>query len=277
MPISILTNNPALAAKRNLEESTEQLGKALERLASGKRINRSGDDAAGLTISDTLEARLRSLGQANRNTLDAVSLAQVAEGGMNEVSNLILRMRELAIQSASDTVGDRERELLQLEASELRAELERLAESTRYLGTPLLNGQGRDFVFQIGPDNNEFNRISYSASQIDLRPGTLGVDDVDLGERDNAQSAIETLDNALQRLGKPRAQLGAVQERMHSITRQLGSQTEGLTAAKSRILDADLAQEASDALKAQVRMKSATAVMAQANALPAIALRLLDA
>lgn len=276
MPISMLSNQTATVAKRNLEESSEQLSKSLERLSSGKRINHAGDDAAGLTIADTLEARIRSLGQASRNTLDAISLAQVAEGGMNEVSNLILRMRELAIQAASDTVGDRERELLQLETTELREELNRLAESTRYLGTPLLNGQGRDFVFQIGPDNNENNRISYSASTIDLRPDTLGVDDVQLESRDDAQDAIETLDNALQKLGKPRAQLGAIQERMHSITRQLSNQQEALAAGKSRILDADFAQEASDALRYQVRMKAGAAIMAQANAIPSLALRLLE-
>jgi flagellin len=276
MPISLLTNTPALTGKRHLEESNEQLGKSLERISSGKRINHSGEDAAGLTISDALEARIRSLGQASRNTLDAVSLVQVAEGGMNEVSNLLLRMRELAIQSASDTVGDRERELLQIENAELKSELERLAESTRYLNTPLLNGQGRDFVFQIGPDNNDNNRISYSASQIDLRPSTLGADDVDLSDRDDAQDAIETLDNALQKLGQPRAKLGAVQERLHSISRQLGSQTEGLVAGKSRILDADVAQEASEALRLQVRVKAGTAVLAQANSLPSLALRLLD-
>jgi len=276
MPISLLTNTTALSVNRNLEESNQQLSKSLERLSSGKRINHAGDDAAGLTISDTLEARIRSLGQANRNTLDAISLAQVAEGGMNEVSNLLLRMRELAIQSASDTVGDKERELLQIEASELNQELNRLADSTQYLGSPLLNGKGNDFVFQIGPDNNENNRISYSASQIDLRASTLGVEGVDLSNRDDAAGAIESFDTALQRLGKPRAQLGAIQERMHSITRQLGSQEEGLAIAKSRILDADLANEASEAMRAQVRMKAGTAVMAQANTLPSLALRLLD-
>lgn len=276
MPISLLSNTAtALSAKRNLDDANADLGKSLERLSSGKRINHAGDDAAGLTISDTLEARRRSVSQAHRNTLDAVSLAQVAEGGMNEVSNIILRMRELAIQSASDTVGDRERELLQVEVTELRNELSRLAESTKYLGTNLLNGQGRDFIFQIGPDNNENNRLSYSASQIDLRPSTLGVDAVDLSDRDDAQSAIETLDDALQRLGRPRAQLGAVQERMHSISRQLSSEEETLTSAKSRILDADMAQEASEAVRNEVRVKAATAVIAQANALPGLALRLL--
>jgi flagellin len=275
MPISLLTNLPSLTSKRNLEESTEQLGKSLERLSSGKRINRASDDAAGLLISDTLEARLRSLSQSNRNTLDAISLAQVAEGGMNEVSNMLLRMRELAIQSASDTIGDKERELLQVEVTSLNAELARLSESTQYLGTTLLNGKGQDFVFQIGPDNNENNRLTYSASQIDLRPSSLGVDGVDLSDRDDAQSAIETVDGALQKLGHPRAQLGALQERMHSITRQLGSQQETLTSAKSRILDADVAEEASNALRSKVRLEAGTAVLAQANSLPALALRLL--
>lgn len=276
MPISLLTNTTALSAKRNVEEANESLSKSLERLSSGKRINHAGDDAAGLAISDSFESRIRSMAQAERNTLDAVSLAQVAEGGMNEVSNIILRMRELAIQSASDTVSDKERELLQIETKELHNELGRLAESTKYLGTSLLNGQGQDFVFQIGPDNNENNRISYSASQIDLRPSTLGIDSVDLSSRDDAQGAIESLDNALQRIGKPRAQLGAIQERMHSITRTLASQQETLGAAKSRILDADLAQEASEAFRNQVRVKAGTAVMAQANTLPSLALRLLE-
>ncbi len=275
MPISLLTGTTAMTAKRNLDDASEQLGKSLERLSSGKRINRAGDDAAGLSISNSLEAQTRSISQAHRNTLDAVSLAQVAEGGMNEVGNMLVRMRELAIQSASDTVGDKERELLQVEVSELRQELARLAESTKYLGTTLLNGRGQDFVFQIGPDNDENHRISYSASQIDLRPSTLGVEDVDLSDQGDAQESIETIDTALQRLGKPRAQLGAVQERMHSIARQLAHQEETLSSAKSRILDADLALEASNAARNEVRVRAATAVMAQANTLPALALRLL--
>ncbi len=276
MPISLLTNTSALTAKRNLDEASEQLSNSLERLASGKRINHAKDDAAGLSISNSLEAQARSLSQAQRNSLDAASLAQVAEGGMNEVSNILIRMRELAIQSASDTVGDKERELLQVEGTELRHELSRLAESTKYLGTPLLNGKGQDFVFQIGPDNNEHNRISYSASDIDLRPSTLGVDDINLAARDDARDSLDTIDTALQRLGKPRAQLGAVQERIHSIARQLSHQEETLTTAKSRIMDADLATEASTAATESVRVRAGTSVLAQANSLPALALRLLE-
>jgi len=150
MGLSILTNIPAITVRRHLEAGSRTYAKSMERLASGKRINRPGDDAAGLSLSFGLEARIRSIKQAKRNAEDALSLIQVAGGGLNEVGNILIRLRELSIQAASDTISDKEREMLQIEASSLEQEIDRIADSTKYLGTPLLNGEGQSFDFFIG-------------------------------------------------------------------------------------------------------------------------------
>ncbi len=234
MSVSILSNVAALNARRHLEENSEAVSKAAERISSGRRINRPADDAAGLAISNAVEADIRSIGQARRNTLEALSLVQVSEGGMNEVGNILIRLRELAIQSASDTVGDRERELLELEAGQLKQELSRIAESTRYFGTQLLNGKGKDFVFQVGIDNDENSRITYASSQTDLRPSTLGVDGIDLRDKDSALDSLEMVDKGLGRLAIPISHLGGMQTRLNSINNQLMTYEENMTAARSK-------------------------------------------
>ncbi len=276
MAISVATNMPAVNARRHLEESTGAFQKASERITSGRRINSIGDDAAGLTIAFSLEAKIRSLAQAKRNSEDALSLVQVAEGGMNEVGNLLVRMRELSIQAASDNVSDKERSMIELESSQIRSEVDRLANATKFFDTNLLNGSGKDFIFQIGIDNDENNRLHFSSSALDLRASALGISGVNLGDIDSARDALGNIDEALVRMNEPRASVGALQSRMNSIISNLGLYQENLIAAKGRIMDTDIAAETANLVKATVLQRVGTAVVAQANQLPALALKLVD-
>jgi len=178
MGLRISTNMAAMAADRALSNTSEGLAKAYEKLASGQRIIHAGDDAAGLSISENLRAQIRSMGQAERNANDGISFVQVAEGGLNEVSNILIRLRELAIQAASDTVGDKERGYINNEAQQLVSEVDRIANVTNFNGTPLLNGESSKDVleFQVGTRNNESDRIQFNVGENDVRAGTLGID-----------------------------------------------------------------------------------------------------
>ncbi len=275
MAVSLLTNTIAMTAQRHLEENNTIAARAEERLASGKRINHPSDDAAGLAISESLEAQARSTAQARRNTVDAMGFLQVAEGGMNECGNLLIRLRELAVQAASDTVSDRERGYLMEEAKQNLAEVTRLASTVRYGNVPLLNGEARELVFQVGPDNNSDNRITFAAGESDLRADALGVDGIDLSDADSARDAISSLDDALGRVDMPRAKLGAMQSRLETITRELYSREEAISGAVSRIRDCDYAQEVSVAARARILQQASVAVLVQANSEPALALRLI--
>jgi flagellin len=201
---------------------------------------------------------------------------QVAEGGMNEVSNLLIRLRELSIQAASDTIGDKERTMLELENKQIKEEIDRLANATEYFGTSLLNGQGKNFTFQIGPDNSEANRLEYSTASLDLRASSLGISGASLSDSSSALDALSQVDEAITKLNTPRAEVGAMQTRFNSIVNNLFIYEENMTAAKSRIVDADIAQETAKAVQAAVLQRAGTAVIAQANTMPALALKLLD-
>ncbi len=240
MAISLLSNQSVINARRHMEETHQMYAEANERLASGRRINKSGDDAAGLAISESMEGKIRSMQQARRNAQEALSLMQVAEGGMNEVSNLLIRLRELSIQAASDTIGDKERTMLELENVQIKQEIDRLANATEYFGTPLLSGQGKDFTFQIGPDNSEANRLQYSTANLDLRASTLGVDGISLTDSGSAVDALASVDEAITRLNTPRSEVGAMQSRFNSIVSNLYIYEENMTQARARIVDADM-------------------------------------
>lgn len=276
MPISFLTNTGAMTVGRYLTQTTEAYQKAAERVASGRRINRSLDDAAGLAISSRLEVRIRSTQQAQRTAMDALSLIQVAEGGMTEISNILSRLRELSIQAGSDNLSDDERGLLNFEAEQLIKEIDRLAESTTYSGNKLLNGSGEELNFQIGVENTENDRITYDASSVDVRSSTLGVDAIELNDRDSALEGLEVIDNAITKAQGSRAQLGAIQARIHPIVNNLRNYEENLTAANSRIRDADLATESTELVRTQVQQKATVAILAQANFAPALALKLIE-
>jgi flagellin len=275
MALTILNNLASLNTRRHLEESSDKFAQAAERLSTGRRINKSGDDAAGLSISTGIEGQVRSIQQAKRNAQDALSLMQVAEGGMNDVNNLVIRLRELAIQAAGDNIGDSERDMVQFEVEQVKQEIDRLSESTKFFDSSLLNGQGRNFVFQIGPDNDENNRLEYDASKLNLSLSALGLSGVDMSSISSARSALESIDESIAKIAEPRAQLGALQTRLNSISSSLSVYEENMTAAKSRIVDADIGKESAEIVKAQVLQKAGVAVLAQANVAPALALKLL--
>ena len=276
MGLRINTNLSSLAAMRTLTTNKQALDGVLERLSSGSRINRAGDDAAGLAISENLRAQIRGIKQAKRNAQDGISLIQVTEGGLNEISNMVIRLRELAIQAASDTIGDRERAFTDREFQALKSEMQRIAESTNFNGNPLLNGKTGVMEFQVGTHNNPTtDRLSYNAQNADVTLEALGLVGESVATKTGAQTTLANLDGALTKINSVRADLGAMQNRMQSTINSLSISDENLSAANSRIRDADLAQEVSDMTKYNILMQSGISVLGQANQQSQAALKLL--
>ncbi len=273
MAISVATNVGSLNAQRNLNRTQDGLSRNLSRLSSGLRINQASDDAAGLAISEKLKGQIRSLAQAQRNANDAVSLLQTAEGAMNETSGLVIRMRELAVQSANDTVGATERAFLNNELGELRKEVDRIAEVTEFNGTKLINGAATSLTFQVGINNSTNDRISVGIN--DMHATALGFGAVDISTITGAQTALGTLDGSITSISAGRAEIGAVQNRMSASIQSLATAQENLAAANSRIRDADIAQESANLTKNSILMQAGVSVLAQANQQPALALSLL--
>jgi flagellin len=267
MGLRINTNVPSLVAQRNLRTNRVLLDRTLERLSSGSRINHAGDDAAGLAISETLRAQIRGLGQAERNASDGISLIQVAEGGLTEISNILIRMRELGVQAASDTVGTRERKFLDSEFQQLGQEVDRIANATEFNGNPLLNGNGSTFEIQIGTKNNPLvDRIQLFdpyASNVNLV--SLGLNLANVADKTSAQNCLASIDSALNSAVSIRAEFGAMQNRLQSVINNLAVNKENMTAANSRIRDADLAEETSEMTKAQILNQAGVSVLSQAN------------
>ena len=276
MGLRVRTNVSSLSARRTLGVNNEKQAQALGKLSSGSRIVRSADDAAGLAISEKLKAQVRSTNQAERNAKDGISLIQTAEGGLNEVSNILIRLRELAIQSSSDTVGDSERKFTDLEYQNLKAEIERVSQVTEFNGKKLLNGAGEKYDFQIGINNNDFNdRISYDAQLTNSSVGSLSVDSLNVGTKADAQSSLEMVDAAIQNVSGQRAELGAVQNRLTSTIQNLQVSSENLSAANSRIRDTDYAAETAKNAKLSILTNAGTLVLSQSNAQGANALKLI--
>ena len=276
MGFRINTNVPSIAAQRNLGIQKDWQDHTMQKMASGERITRAADDAAGLAISEKLKAEIRSTRQAARNTNDGISMIQTAEGGLNEVSNILIRLRELSVQSASDTVGDVERRFTDLEVQHLKSEINRIADVTKFNGTYLLNGQGGDLEFQVGTGSNlEKDRMLYQTSTSDTRLGALGLDGVSVASKQDAQQNMDIIDKAIEKVSGNRASLGALQNRLTSTVNNLMVTDENLSAANSRIRDADMASEAADLAKRNILTQSGTAVLAQANASQGLALKLL--
>lgn len=277
MGLRISTNMPSINAQRSLAGSQREINKSFAQLSSGSRITKAADDAAGLAVSEGMISQIRSFKMAARNAEDGMSLVQVAEGGLGEISNILTRLRELGVQAASDTLGDRERGFLNLETSQLKNELERIAQSTRYGTTDLLNGTGGNFDFQIDINNDSFkDRVSFDSGQMDAKLGTLAIDDVDYSTKEGAQTALQNIDHAQVTVNGYRANLGAIQNRLISTQSNLGSSIENLSAANSRIRDADIASSTAELTKNNILLNASTSVLQQANAAPAAALKLLS-
>lgn len=307
MGLRIQTNMQAVNAQRNLVASTEANSASMEKLSSGYRINKASDDAAGLAVSEHMKADIRGLNTAKRNANDGISLVQTAEGGLNEIGNILSRLRELAVQSASDTIGNTERGFLNKEFMQLKDEIDRITNSTEFNGTMLLVGDqsnlpesmrnrsnayplevqvGKNFASDIdGPDvRNAVNVIRIDLQNINTNTGSedglnLGSVEDESGTRvdnkEGAQMSIGTLDSAITKVSEYRSVLGAIQSRLNSTVNNLSIQSENLSAANSRIRDTDFAEESARMTQSNIVKQAGIAVLGQANQTPQAALRLL--
>ena len=276
MGYRINTNVVSLAAQRSLQGSTAMQAKTLEKMSSGTRIVRSADDAAGLAISEKLKSQIRSVKQAERNANDGISLVQTAEGGLNEVSNILTRLRELSIQSASDTVGEKERSFTDLEYQNLKQEIQRISQVTEFNGKKLLDGTGDSYDFQIGINNDQFeDRISYDAQATNSQLDQLGIDSINVTTREGAQEALAQIDDAVQNVAGHRARLGAIQNRLNSTISNLQVTNENLSSANSRIRDVDYAEATANNTRNGILQQAGTSVLAQANMRSQSALKLI--
>lgn len=276
MGFRINTNVSSLSAQRSLSANNRQTENTLSKLSSGTRITKASDDAAGLAISEKLKARITSTAQANRNANDGISMVQTAEGGLDEISSMLTRLRELSVQASSDTVGDTERSFTDMEYQNLKQEIERIAQVTEFNGTKLLMGEGDKLDFQIGVNNNDFqDRISYDTSSQNATIASLGVDGISVASKEGAQTALQTIDNAIEKVSGQRASLGAIQNRLISTSNNLQVTNENLSAANSRIRDVDYAQASAQNARNNILGQAGTAVLAQANQQGQNALRLI--
>jgi len=277
MGLRINTNTASLNSQRVLWNTKANLDKSMEKLASGYRINRAGDDAAGLAISESLRAQIRGLKQAARNANDGISLVQVAEGAMNEMSSILIRLRELSVQAASDTIGPVERQFLNVEYDQLVSEIDRIADSTEFNGTQLLSGTGSIMDFQVGIRNNpEIDRISFDSSKADANSAALGVNLTSVADKASAQNALTAIDTAIMSISAMRADFGALQNRLQTTVSNIQNSVENMSAANSRIRDVDVAEESSEMVRNKILLEAGSSVLAQANQSANIALSLLN-
>jgi len=276
MGMRVTTNISAINAQRNLVGSQRQINKSMAQLASGSRINIAADDAAGLAISERLKAGIRSARQANRNANDGISMVQTAEGGLNEIGNIITRMRELGIQASSDTVGETERSFINEEIMQLKEEVQRIASVTTWGTTKLLDGSTPQFDFQVGIYNNpEEDRITFDAASNNASLDNLGLAGLDYSSKEGAQQALSMLDDAQTNVNGMRANLGALQNRLTSTVDNLGIMEENMSASNSRIRDTDVAQASSEMTRNNILLQAGTSTLAQANSVNQLALKLI--
>ncbi len=291
MALSINTNIASLNSQRNLASAQQSLGKSMQRLSSGLRINTAADDSAGLAISENMRGQIRSMNQASKNANDGISLIQTAEGSLNETSSILVRMRELATQSATGTVGSTERGYIQSEMNKLSSEIDRIAGSTEFNGQKLLNGtlaaggplKVNTMTFQIGSRNVTNNdtidlniKNANSETIFGAGGGATGLKgEVNVSDQTSAQKALDTLDTAIANVSSERANLGATQNRLQSTMNNLQVAVENTSAAESRIRDVDVASETAIMTRNNILTQAGTAILSQANQAPQAALSLL--
>jgi flagellin len=274
MGLRIATNMASISAQRVLSGQQKRAEHAAAALASGSRIVNAADDAAGLAISESLRGQTRGIAQARNNAFNAVSAIQISEGGLNEINNILIRVRELGVQAASDTVGETERGFLNEEAKQLIQEADRIAKSTRFGDKLLLDGSGGEMQFHVGAFAGEENVIKYELST-NATASEIGIDGIDVSEKDSARDTLQVVDDALKNVGAMRANFGSIQSRLNSTVSNLDIQFENLSAAKSRITDTDVAKETAEMTSANILQQAAVSVLAQANQLPSVALKLM--
>ena len=283
MSLRIQNNVEAFNAHRQLTGTAAKAASSMEKLSSGYRINRAADDAAGLAISERFKAQIRSTSQASRNTLDGVSLVQVSEGAYNEISNILIRLRELAVQSANGTISASDRTAIDTEYDQLTAEITRIANVVKFNNVQVLAGNSVSaavsFSLQVGIGTTTNDTISVSIQPAKASVlGSAGLDLTALTLTSASQSvdALTTIDSAIDAVNTSRAQLGAAQNRLEATSRNLAIAVENLSAANSRIRDVDVAQETAELARFQILSQAGAAVVAQANQVPALALTLLN-
>ena len=290
MGMRIRTNVSSLTSQRFLTRNSRDMNSSLERLASGYRINKSADDAAGLAVSEGIRAKVRGLNVAKRNANDAISMIQIAEGSMNEISNVMIRLRELSVQAASDTIGDIERGFLNREYTQLVSEVDRISRTTEFNSLKLFDNPNQsEYVIQVGtngslPDENidtitiNLEGLKFTSEDLELGSGSVIGPAIrgDTGpSRQEIAGKLGQIDEAISRIASERATLGSVQSRLNSALNNLSISVENLQTAKSAIKDVDFAQETSTLSQNRVLMASSTSVLTQANSQPEMALQLL--
>ncbi len=274
MSLRINSNVAALTAARQLNQAQRKAENAMDSLATGSRFSRASNDPAGLAVAQTLKAQIQSNRAAQRNTDQAISLIQVAEGGLNEQNNILIRMRELAVQSASDTLSDTERNFLDLEFQELLEEMDRIGKTTSFGNKKLLVGSGESFDFQVGVNKGDENVVKYQLKSDTTSEG-LGIDTLGIADQDDALDSLEELDSAIISTVEARADFGAIQSRLEFAQTNSEIQDENLSAARSRIEDTDIARATGELVRSQIATQVATAVLAQANQTPESVIRLI--
>jgi len=277
MGLRIATNIASQSVQKNLKEVSNAGNAELEKLSSGKRITKASDDAAGLAISTNLEAQTKGLRQATRNANDGISLVQTAEGGLSETSNILVRLRELTVQAASDTVGEQERGFLDKEYQQLSKEVDRISESTTFNGAQLLNGKGKGTMdFQVGAFAGEQNKIQFESDKADSSASSIGIKGTAINDKGDALDAISSIDSAIEKVSGQRAELGSVQSRLQSTVKNLETQTINQDSARSVIQDVDVAESSAALASNNVVKNAAVSTLAQANQIPMSALRLIS-
>lgn len=276
MGFRVNTNMASIQAQTPLRKTSRETEESYAKLSSGERITKAADDAAGLAISEKMKAEIRSAKQANRNANDSISLVQTAEGGLNETSSLLTRMRELAMQAASDTVGDSERAMASNEYEHVKAELERISQTTEFNGHKLLNGSGPRLDFQVGVGTYSADDvISYDSSKLSSGAQSLGVNSVSILSKQGAQQSLASIDGAINHVSEQRSILGSIQNRLTTSSNNLMIYNENMNAANSRIRDVDVAVESANSARLGILSQANTAVLAQANTTGSNALKLL--
>jgi flagellin len=275
MGLRINTNVASQEVQKNLRVSTAQQEEEFAKLSSGKRITKSADDAAGLAIAKKLEAETRGLRMASRNANDAISLVQVAEGGLNETTNILTRLRELSIQAGSDTIGDDERGYLQMEYQQLVQEADRISKTTNFNGRSLLQGDGAVLQFQVGSQGNADNQIELDSGVTDASAEGLGIGGTSILDKEAALDNLQVIDDAIARVSGFRATFGSVQSRLQTSINTIDVAVVNQEEARSRIEDVDVAYSAAKAASAQIKNAAGTATLVQANQMGANALRLI--
>lgn len=274
MSLRIGTNVASLDAQRYLSKNQRQMESSYKALASGSRLSTPQNDAAGFAISEILRGQAAGARQANQNALTAQAMLQTAEGSMNEQNNILVRLRELAVNSASDTIGDTERGFLDNEFQNLTQEFDRIAKVSRFGSKELLTGSGEEFNFQVGSYAGTENTISFKLSA-DSTASAVGIDGLAIDGQGGAEDALESIDEAVSQVAGMRAQFGAVQSRLNYAADNLSVQSQNLEAARSIIADTDVAEETSKLARAQILEEAGVSVLASANSSPRSALRLI--